>query len=122
MPITNKDFLVAANNILQHGKREIDFKNSISRAYYAGYHEAENLEKKGLVSRLKGGGSLHKRLISALNNNSDSNIKRIGYLLNTCRLERTRADYELSIYLNESRALNVIAMISEVLEIARNYH
>lgn len=127
MAVTNKDFLDAANNIFQNAKSEIDFRNSISRAYYAGYHEGENLFKKGLVSYPSMGffssknTGVHQKMINALKNSADVNIKKIGNLLQTCKNERNRADYHLSMLVDKSRAQVVIGLINQVLKIANNF-
>lgn len=119
MPITIQDFMQAAQSIINNGSNEIDFRNSASRAYYAGYHAAKKLSlriKTGKTLFIRNAGTgLHQQLINELKSNPNTNIKKIGRMLQMCKAERTDADYQLSLNFNKSRAQNVIGMVSQLL-------
>ncbi|CNH77985.1 MULTISPECIES: HEPN domain-containing protein [Yersinia] len=98
MSITSNEVLLSAKNCYSHGC-EADFRNAVSRAYYAMYHEARD----SLTCRPNYAGSQHSNLIGYLKNKSENKLephdtfkmKLLGYQLDQQRRARTDADYEL---------------------------
>lgn len=117
MPITNQDFMEAAQRMIITGATEIDFRNSASRAYYAAYHSAKELisAKKKSINFSAG---VHQQLIISLETSSESKIREVGKLLKTCKAVRAHADYELSKLFNKNRAQTAIRLAEELLKIS----
>ncbi len=98
MPIVSGDFLVSSKSCIELGS-EVDFRNAVSRAYYAMYHEANN----SLKSQPNYSGSQHSGLIGYLTNKSQNKLepydpyqmKLLGYRLDQQRKARHEADYDL---------------------------
>lgn len=101
MPVTPDDFLLSAEELI-NGSREIDFRNSASRAYYSCYLEARSFAEK-LPEVLEGNFGSHMRVIRKFTEHSvnkksrkhDRVIQQIGHLLLQVKSLRTRADYKI---------------------------
>lgn len=100
MPIVSADFLTSSKSCLELGS-EVDFRNAVSRAYYAMYHEA----RSSLNCQPNYSGSQHSNLIGYLKNKSENKLesydsfqmKLLGYRLDQQRRARHEADYDLDI-------------------------
>lgn len=99
MSVSGDDFLNSAHEFLDK-KREIDYRNFISRGYYGMYHKVQAvLNYMPNVS-----GSHHSALIDYLRNSSQHKnepydsmkLKSLGYTMKQERLYRNKADYELN--------------------------
>ncbi len=99
MSVSGDDFLNSAHEFLDK-KREIDYRNFISRGYYGMYHKVQAvLNYMPNVS-----GSHHSALIEYLSNSSQHKnepydsmkLKSLGYTMKQERLYRNKADYELN--------------------------
>lgn len=99
MPSTSADFLQFAENCLLMDC-EIGFRNSVSRSYYAMYHEALT----NLTALPKYESNHHSSLIGYLKNKSENKhepfdafkMKSLGYRLDQQRRARHEADYDLN--------------------------
>lgn len=90
MAVTFGDFLDFAKSLPED--REIDIRNSISRAYYAAYHACyPNYSHDRLAE-----GGVHNKLISALIKSPSAQDRRVGYILQQIKSLRTVADYSLT--------------------------
>ena len=92
MSVTPTEILEAAKGFAK-GNSEVDWRNAVSRAYYAAYHRSM-LIVEGLGVAIEGGG-VHRMLVDTLTENRNSNIKAVGYMLEECRRYRVRADYRI---------------------------
>ena len=99
MPITSSEFLSSAERCFAEDC-EIGYRNAISRAYYALYHEIkDNLTSLPAYTR-----DHHASLISYLKNKGENklepydprSLKSMAYKLEQQRLARNEADYDLS--------------------------
>jgi len=99
MSVSGDDFLNSAHEFLDK-KREIDYRNFISRGYYGMYHKVQAvLNYMPNVS-----GSHHSALIEYFSNSSQHKnepydsmkLKSLGYTMKQERLYRNKADYELN--------------------------
>lgn len=106
MSVTSNHFLLSAEELIK-GDREIDFRNSASRAYYSCYLEARSYAKE-LPDVSVGKGGAHIKVIrkfaeySVKNENQKRSeaIRKIGFLLDQVKSHRTRADYKIDgVYL-----------------------
>lgn len=116
---------VASAEILSSAERcfaeacEMGYRNSISRAYYAFYHEVKaNLTGLPAYTR-----DHHSGLISYLKNKSESNsepydpltLKSMAYKLEQQRLARNEADYDLaSCQIDKARAEHSLYVVRTV--------
>ncbi|ELP0293558.1 hypothetical protein [Klebsiella pasteurii] len=121
MPISSSDFLSSAERCFAEGS-EVGYRNTISRAYYALYHEIkENLTCLPAYSR-----DHHSSLISYLKNKGENKLepydpvrlKSMAYKLEQQRLARNEADYDLGSFtidhaLAEQSLLEVKAIFSQ---------
>lgn len=98
MPTTSFEFLESAERCCAEDC-EIGYRNAISRAYYAMYHEVKgNLTSLPSYSR-----DHHSNLIGYLRNKAEnklepfeaSKLKSMAYKLEQQRLSRNDADYDL---------------------------
>lgn len=99
MPITSSEFLSSAERCFAEDS-EVGYRNTISRAYYALYHEIkENLTSLPAYTK-----DHHSSLISYLKNKSENklepydplSLKSMAYKLEQQRLARNEADYDLA--------------------------
>jgi len=97
MTVTAEKFLESAKSCAQ-SSFEIDARNSISRAYYSVFHESLNLANElfpdpnahlGMGEHVR----LKERYMGWVN---FPKHKSVGYILQTMKLERHRADYCIS--------------------------
>jgi uncharacterized protein (UPF0332 family) len=116
------DFLGSAKQEITLGD-EVNFRNSISRAYYAAYHHALSLDK--LIQNHSGieAGGVHKQFISKLYNcpssatNFDqSEIVSIGILLKMSHRRRITADYKLKESVGKNVAETQLCETEEIIE------
>ena len=100
MSVNAENFLQAADQFLVNASHEIDYRNSISRAYYAIFHAiaplsnhlppAVNYNPKGShdekISKLTRCSSTHPQKIT---------LKAVGYEIQKRKAQRVRADYDI---------------------------
>lgn len=99
MAITAACLLESAKE-LRRGSAEIDHRNAASRAYYAAFHRCLPIARGiGLSESPEMG--VHRNLIDTLIAASVGDkaqkrmLARLGYMLNACRAQRVRADYNI---------------------------
>lgn len=110
MSINSSDFLESAKRCFALST-EVDFRNSVSRSYYAMYHEA----RTSLTCLPSYSGSQHSNLIGYLASKAENKLepydaykmKLLGYQLNQQRKARHEADYDL-------QSIDVTDTIAEV--------
>lgn len=107
MPVEYDEFLTSGK-LLVSGKKEIDYRNSISRTYYAAFHACQKIEAHCSIPphrKVSPTGGEHERLITALANLPDdlgyeesirSQIRGIGAILRVLKGKRHKADYRVS--------------------------
>ena len=103
-------------------KTEARRRTIIGRAYYAAYHKAlEHPASKDFAfepgkrdshGRYRG---RHQQLIEILKQSKDPLIKNVGRKLETLRLRRNDADYDLSSPLKRDLESDSIALAEEIL-------
>ncbi|POW55567.1 hypothetical protein C3408_16785 [Candidatus Pantoea alvi] len=124
MPVIPDDFLDIAIN---HAKAcdEIQLRNSVSRAYYAGYLHAINKvnQAKVLLSGTPSG--MHDKLINSLNANlcgalcggmTPAKQLELAGMLKFVKQLRTKADYKLDETVNQSDKDAAIDMAAEIIK------
>jgi len=97
-PVVPEDFLDSAEEISE-GRREIDYRNAVSRAYYAAYHACKTLAGPPPRRSNRSTGA-HDWLVSELKEwpRSDETFlqfRQIGTLLEIAKDQRRDADYRL---------------------------
>lgn len=116
MAVTPDDLLQAATDMGQ-GDSEVHWRNSASRAYYAAYHRCRQM---AVAERLEvqEGGSQHVALATALERGPNAPIRRIGYILDSCRLLRNQADYDIDQRFSRQLGETVLEDCREILAAA----
>ncbi len=107
MPVTPEDLLQAAVT-LGGGNGEVDWRNAVSRGYYAAYHRclAVAQDARLPVSQATG---VHSGLVRALTDGlKPGPIMSLGYMLEQCRKRRVVADYELDAEFSRSVCQTVL--------------
>lgn len=99
MSVSFKDFLESAEALLNNSEsKEMDFRNLISRSYYALFHLGKEKSKnlpipiaKELYRKL---GS-HEKIIIKFERSSDNYLKRFGREMSQLKTARCKADYDI---------------------------
>lgn len=89
------DVILDSAKALGQGDAEMEWRNAVSRAYYAAYHRcrpiAENLDST--VDTTTGG---HAAVIELLQKRPAPQTQlALGYMLDVCRKQRNIADYKI---------------------------
>lgn len=111
MAVNGQDFFDSAKKIIANGD-EISYRNGVSRAYYAMYHEARDT----LVAAPNYAQSPHDGLIKYLRGNAcrgdepfeHGNLRSLASMLEQQKGKRHKADYSIAEPLEESVALEAI--------------
>lgn len=122
MPVTNDDFIESARKMF-HGGREIDFRNAVSRAYYAAYHEAKKIADQHANGVPHSKAGVHEKIIQKLKNHAGGNnepiIRQIGDMLKHCKSQRIKADYKLSTNVNQTNSSICIQYCKNLIDLCR---
>lgn len=125
MPVSPSDFLTLAKE-LSEGESETEWRSSVSRAYYASYHqlldfpeEFDMLSEPGLGSH----DQLFKTLRAAKCRGGKSNTIKgklivLGNEMLQFKQQRTLADYRLNDTITQSDAQVAVATAESVAEVA----
>jgi uncharacterized protein (UPF0332 family) len=101
---------------------EVHVRNSVSRAYYAAFHESLKLNKTiADHAGMRQNVGVHEQLISKLTNcpaseNHHLKIRAIGYILSDSKKFRVLADYRLENAMNPTQATDQIARAERIFE------
>ncbi|VAX16429.1 hypothetical protein MNBD_NITROSPINAE03-1683 [hydrothermal vent metagenome] len=120
MPVTPNDFLLSAEELIK-GSREIDFRNSASRAYYSCYLECRSFAEK-LPEVPTGEGGAHMKVIRKFKEHIvkdesreyDEAVRKIGYQLIQVKSLRTKADYYIDGDYSRKDAEQTIEMVKRI--------
>jgi uncharacterized protein (UPF0332 family) len=96
MTVSFEDFLESAKVLLNNSdSKEIDFRNLISRSYYALFHLSREIAETLPLStdEYEKQGS-HKEIIVKFEKSNDNYLKRLGREINRLKKSRERADYD----------------------------
>lgn len=100
MSVLFEDFLTSAEALLNPDSNEMDFRNVISRSYYAAFHlsreVANNLEipvSTDEYNKLRS----HEKVIVKFEKSHDKSLQKLGYYLKKCKLKREKADYDIHL-------------------------
>ncbi|MEF3081918.1 hypothetical protein V3391_06785 [Luteimonas sp. SMYT11W] len=128
MPIDDKVLVDFAQQIVESASSEVEFRCSIGRAYYAGFHSVIGIacrlpesdsfkESSSHLSHHEVGARLRKWDVSDVCG-SWTRLKptasTLSDLLNTCRASRVVADYRLNRSVNKSDAKMQIARVKQI--------
>ena len=94
MSVVFDDFLQSAENLLNNpDSKEIDFRNLISRSYYALFHLSREIAETFPSLNNTNNYSSHEKIIAQFEQNPKT--KKFAYLINQRKLARCRADYDI---------------------------
>ncbi|WP_313506807.1 hypothetical protein [Kosakonia sacchari] len=125
MPVKPNDFLDLAIDYASSSD-EIQLRNAVSRAYYAGYlHVLEKVNAAGI--RLVGTPSgMHEKLISTFNSNGCAKLNggmtppqqyEVAGLLKLTKQLRARADYSLTLTITQDDKDTAISNALELMKL-----
>ena len=109
-----KEFYNSAYEI-SSGNREIDYRNAISRTYYAAYHSCEQWRRDNQLE-IAVAGTTHDKLIKIFINNSNQEVKRIGNSLIQLKARRHLADYNLKTTFSKLEVTSMLKQTNKILE------
>ena len=96
MAIDHIEFLESAKSLPEQG--EINWRNTISRAYYAAFHACNSFYRTSFSEE----GGLHAKLIRTMQKSPHSQDREIGLMLFILKGQRVKADYDLNLDLKNS--------------------
>ena len=91
--ITYHDFLSSAKTLIDYNAPEVTLRNSISRAYYANFHAVTYLAQQ--LKLESGYSTSHDKVIAALLDHKNPDLKKVGNRLKQKKHKRVLADYRL---------------------------
>lgn len=127
MPITKDDFITSAKTIMRGSPlNEIDYRNAVSRAYYAAFHEASRISDKYSKGNFGNRKGTHEKVIHKLQTHptitsTDQVINEIGNLLQMCKKQRVRADYNLNAHFHKTNTDTTLQICDQILLITANF-
>lgn len=117
MPITADDLLELAENIITaNSAKEVNYRNSAGRSYYAIFHycrrfaESKNLKDIIVDSKL---GS-HEKIIMKLKLSGDTQFISLGNLMTKGKERRKFADYKIWLEYNKVYAEELLELAKQV--------
>ena len=117
MSATPKEILDVAAEYAD-GTREVDWRNAVSRAYYAGFHRCLELAQAERV-KVAPSVSEHAALAEGLQDMANAApLRKTGMILDRCRHRRRKADYELDTDIDHATAETVVRGIREIFAVA----
>lgn len=126
MSISPQDLLSWAKRLLAGAASETELRDTISRAYYAAFHEArhfhDTLPAKGQAPRKRVG--IHAKLSHRLQNpslpRSDERYRRsqvLGHHLKFLHARRVEADYRLDVDIDRAKVERIVERVDRVFEL-----
>ena len=120
MSATPEEILDVAEEYSE-GAREVDWRNAVSRAYYAAFHRCLELAR---VERVNVAPSVseHAALVEGLQDMANAApLRKAGVILDHCRRRRRKADYELDTDVDHATAETVVRDVREIFVIADTF-
>lgn len=125
MPVKPSDFLALATDYSKSCD-EIQIRNAVSRAYYAGYlHVVERVNAAGILL-VQSSSGVHEKLIHTLNANGCGKLNggmkapqqyEIAGLLKLTKQLRARADYSLADTITQDDKDTAIYNVREIMRL-----
>ena len=114
---SSPEALLAAAASLSGGSTEEDWRNAVSRAYYAAFHSCRLLVQGSSVP-LPDGGSAHRTLVDTMTDplNGGTAFTSLGYILDQCRRHRVAADYAIETDFPQHLAHEVLQDCRNILD------
>ncbi len=101
MSVTSLDFLEFAKRLSKVATTEIDYRNVVSRLYYAAYHESVTWLHRASSPIAVTADIGHKQFCDLLLHHPvGSTARQLGVALNNLRQRRNSADYGLNAEFN----------------------
>lgn len=119
MSVSANDFFTSAEVLLNNpDSTEIDFRNLISRSYYAAFHLSKQIAAtlpvpidKNVYKKL---GS-HEKVIIKFEKNPDLHLRKLGWLIKQRRNKRSNADYDIYFHIKRAEAAQHFLAIKDLL-------
>ncbi len=101
---------------LSTGETEADWRSAISRAYYAAFHKAGWLLRRGGF-QVPRGDRAHAYLWRRLSNAGHPDVTNVGRNLNHLRGRRNRADYDFDRRMGQAIALDLVQSAADIIQL-----
>ncbi|MFZ2725350.1 MAG: hypothetical protein WAX77_03770 [Methylococcaceae bacterium] len=120
MSVSFEDFLKSAEELLNNSdSKEIDFRNLISRSYYAMFHlskeVAQQLNTTIRYEQDKELGS-HNEIFIQYKRSSDKNLQQLAKLMYASKTNRVTADYHINQSIERSDAAHHFYAIKAIIK------
>lgn len=124
MPVTPSDFFDIAIDF-NKSSDEIQLRNSVSRAYYAGYLHAISRVKAAGISLVTSPSGMHEKLIHTLNSNGCGALNggmtppqqcELAGILKLAKQLRTKSDYHLDDTVTQDDKDAVLDAANEIIK------
>lgn len=110
------EILLDAAVAIGKGNEEVDWRNAVSRAYYAAFHRCVSVAHDARLS-IPNTSSVHATLIEAfVDPLSPTALRSLGYMLEQCRKRRADADYRIDQDFPQNLAETVLADCRRILQ------
>ena len=109
MSVNAEDFLQSANDLLQKGTVEMDYRNCISRAYYASFHAAQTVANSLPTPKNYQPKGSHDEMICKLSkceliHPQAKELKVVGNMIRKIKGQRVIADYRINNAIDKADA------------------
>lgn len=119
MSVSFNDFFKSAEVLLNNpDSTEIDFRNLISRSYYAAFHLSREIASdfpapidEAAYRKL---GS-HEQVIIKFEKHADKYFQKLGYLINQRKSKRANADYDIHLDIKRLETAQHFHAVKELL-------
>ncbi|WP_342609235.1 hypothetical protein [Vibrio tritonius] len=113
MPIAAKDLVEHANLLLSNSSCEVEYRNVVSKSYYAMYHSVLSIlnnkppryDKQGVHASLIS--YLQSHDIKSLEQYEPTKLKALSFMLSQYKDKRVAADYCLDLTVTKDQALEI---------------
>ena len=117
MAVTPAMILASARAMCEGGDAEVDWRNAISRAYYAAYHACRDLAQWIDPLADLSTPSAHQDVAEILlQGRGGKDARAVSYQLSNCRRMRNRADYDLETDIDQGACRAVLETCGRVFE------
>jgi uncharacterized protein (UPF0332 family) len=119
MSVTFKDFFKSAEVLLNNpSSTEMDFRNLISRSYYAAFLFSREIAEPFPIpideSMYQQMGS-HEKGIIKFEKHQKCHLQRLGVLIRQCRNKRANADYDIHLHIKRAEAAQHFHLVKNLL-------
>lgn len=122
MSIVFKDFLDSAEVLLKNQEsKEIDFRNLISRSYYAMFHLSSEIAKTLPQPKENIPKGSHEKIFHVFKSHKDETLQRLAEQMYTAKTQRRTADYYINDTVTRHKAAEHFFAIKGIIQRLEKY-